>query len=85
MGSVTFIGVRQRSCIALMVVAVGVAAWMALDGEWLAVVIGSAALAPASHYRQFERYEPEPRGTPVLRFALALLAAILVILAAAAA
>jgi hypothetical protein len=68
-----------------MVVAVGVAAWKALQGEWLAVVIALAALAPASLYRQFERHVPEPRRTPVLRFTLALVAVILVILAAGAA
>ncbi len=80
----TLIGVRQRLGIALMVVAVGVAAWKALDGEWLAVVFALAALAPASLYQQFERYLPETRR-PVPRFSLALVAAILVILAAAAA
>jgi hypothetical protein len=84
MGSVTLIGVRQQLGMALMVVAVGVAAWKALDGDWLAVIVALTALAPASLYWQFEHYAPKSSGRPVLRFSLALVAAVLVILAAAA-
>ena len=78
----TSIGVRQRLGMALVVAAVAVAVWKALDGDWLAVIIALTALAPASLYRQFEHYAPNSRGRLVLRFSLVLVAAVLVVLAA---
>jgi hypothetical protein len=71
--------VRERVTLGLMVLAVGVAAWKAIDGDWLAMLLASAALAPANLLRVFDHYVWLPRRRSLLRPTLSVTAVALLV------
>lgn len=84
MGNVAILRRREQLTVILMLVALGVTAWKAALGDWIAVLIAMTTLAPAGLLWQLQHFVPKPCRRTGLRLTLALTAVFLVVLAVVA-